>query len=53
MTQAQLTQAESHRDMAEQLVAASHDGYPNMANETILKALVHAVLALAYAKADQ
>jgi hypothetical protein len=52
MTQAQLTQHESHRERAEELLATRHDGYPNMATEVLLKALVHSVLAVAYAKAE-
>jgi hypothetical protein len=52
MTQAQLTQHESHRDMAEQLLATPLDGYPHISTETLLRALVHATLALAYATAD-
>jgi hypothetical protein len=52
MTQAQLTRHEHHRDIAEQLLATSHEGYPGLATETFLKALAHGVLALAYAKAD-
>ena len=47
-----MTQAESHRDMAERLLASPHDGYPNQATNEVLTALVHAVLALADAKAD-
>jgi hypothetical protein len=51
MTQAQMTH-EGHRDIAEQLLATPNDGYPNLATEQLLKALVHAVLAVAYAKAE-
>jgi len=52
MTQAKLTQAEIHRDAAEQLLASKYDGYPALATEALLKALVHATLALGYAKAE-
>jgi hypothetical protein len=43
--------SESHRELAEQLLANSNEGYPNLATEKLLTALVHAVLAATESKA--
>jgi hypothetical protein len=48
----QLTQHDNHRDIAEQLLATDLDGYPNLATQQLLTALVHAVLAVADARAE-
>jgi hypothetical protein len=46
------SESQSHRELAEQLLADEKNyGYPNLTTETVLRALVHAVLALRESKA--
>jgi hypothetical protein len=52
-TQTQQAQREIHLAAAEKLLATCHDGYPQVTTDTLRRALVHATLAVAYAKAAE